>query len=85
MQSICGSFAMHRIKTVDGKNAIMLVPEPDDSAPMLHGSGFTDESEPITFEAVEGGESPEDSYLTITLNNGDKIHFGPYMPRVIVQ
>lgn len=84
MRSISGDFAMYRTKTPDGKDAIMIVIEPDGAPPLLHSYNDGDSQE-ISFERVEGGDSAPDQYVTITHTNGDKTHFGPYYSRVVKQ
>lgn len=65
-----GNFAVHRTKTVNGKDAILVIPEPDGEVLLL------DEC-PMSFELFRGGENPPESYLTVTHGNGDRTHFGP--------
>ena len=71
--SISGNFAIHRTKTINGKDAILIVPE--DDIPLFYETG--NHFLPVSFEHVEGGETPPDTYLTITYPNGDKTHLGP--------
>jgi hypothetical protein len=74
--SIHGDFAIHRTKDANGKDAILLVPERFD-LPLLYGAEDSDGLCEISFERVEGGGNPPDSYLTITYPDGGKVHFGP--------
>lgn len=65
-----GNFAVHRAKDLNGKDAVLVVPEPDGEILLLDDS-------PISFGRVEGGDNPPDSYLTVTYADGDKVHYGP--------
>lgn len=74
--SIHGDFAIHRTKDANGNDAILLIPEKG-NAPLLYGGDKDDLLCEVSFESVEGGRDPEDSYLTITYPDGQKVHFGP--------
>ncbi len=85
MPSIYGKFAMHRIQTPDGRNAIMLVPEKDDDVlRYVHIDDPDDErtldSAAIEFRVCGEGDHPPDSYLTLDYPAEDlTLHFGPYV------
>lgn len=70
MRVLEGNFAVHRAKTINGKDAILVIPEPDGEVLLL------DEC-PVSFEYVTGGENRPDSYITIRHADGDVVHFGP--------
>lgn len=70
MRVLEGNFAVHRAKTVNGKDAILVIPEPDGEVLLL------DEC-PVSFEYVAGDESNPNEYLTTTRSDGMKIHWGP--------
>jgi hypothetical protein len=69
-QTIEGNFSVHRTKTVNGKDALLVIPE-------RNGDVLTLDECDISFERVDDGNYPPDTYLTITNYDGVKIHLGP--------
>jgi hypothetical protein len=83
MQSIHGSFAIHRTQTVDGRNAILLIPNPVDEFPLNFSmDDERGEGAEIYFGNVQGGEFPPDSYLTLVFSEEYSIDLAPYVPLV---
>ena len=82
MPSIHGNFAMHRITTSDGRNAVMIVPERTGDQDLRYSTEEMPISETtlIEFLRVENGTYPPDSYLTLNYPESDlTIRFGPYV------
>lgn len=85
MQSIHGSFAIHRVRTVDGHNAIMLVPNPVDELPLSFSmDDARDDIAEIHFPDVQGGRFLPNEYLTLVFSDDCKIELPPYAPTVAV-
>lgn len=82
MQSLHGEFAIHKIKTPDGRDAIMVVPNPVSEAPLTFSWKDTDESAEVYFGNVDGGENPSDTYLTLVFPGDYRVCLGPYLPAV---
>jgi hypothetical protein len=83
MQSIHGNFAIHRTKTVDGKNAILLVPYAHlDSQIIVSLDDSKDDSAEVYFEDVQGGESLPNEYLTLVYPGDYTLCLGPYVPTI---
>lgn len=80
MQSIHGNFNMFRVKTVDGKDAIMLCPIGE--FPLSYSSCDEEDGVDVSFEPVQGGDHNPDSYLTLLYPNDFKLHLGPYTPTI---
>lgn len=81
MQSLYGNFSIHRTKTVDGKNAILVVPIPVSELPI----SFTwddDRGQPaeVHFVDVQGGPYPPDQYLTLQFDDDAHLELAPYAP-----
>jgi hypothetical protein len=85
MQSIHGSFSIHRTQTVDGKHAILLVPNPVAQTPLMYAmDDEKDESAEVHFRDVQGGNFAPNEYLTLLYPNDYEINLGPYIPIVRV-
>lgn len=83
MQSLYGNFSIHRTKTVDGRDAILVVPVAVSELPM----GFTwddEKSQPaeVHFANVQGGSFPPDQYLTLLFDDDYRVELAPYAPPI---
>lgn len=86
MQTLMGNFTIHRIKTEDGRNAVMVVPMPISEVPLSYSfDDQKDEFADISFELATqelAPVHPADSYLTLLYPDDMKIHLGPYVPSI---
>lgn len=79
MISIHGSFAIFRTQTPDGKDAILLLPEP--VGEVLTYVNGNDEPAEISFKDVTGGEGDSKSYLTLEFDHAE-VQLGSYKPTI---